>query len=137
MIVLPSRSHYFVVDNKPNRHLLCDKFQNHVWLIYQSLNVIQHGWTQRSETGAQDLLDNMVENMVQILLLGPLPNRFSRRSVRALMTKLKCMPQMRSLVAKCRNYFSFANKLSNDMIFPTIWYVRPAEAQISLRMRAV
>ena len=28
-------------------------------------------------------------------------------------------------------------KLSHDMLFPTMWYVRPAKPQISLRIRAV
>ena len=28
-------------------------------------------------------------------------------------------------------------KLSRDMRFPTMWYVRPAKAQTSLRIRAV
>ena len=29
------------------------------------------------------------------------------------------------------------NNLSRDMRFPTMWYVRPAKPQISLRIRAV
>ena len=29
------------------------------------------------------------------------------------------------------------NNMSRDMRFPTIWYVRPAKAKISLRIRAV
>ena len=29
------------------------------------------------------------------------------------------------------------DKLSRDMRFPTMWYVRPAKAQTSLRIRAV
>ena len=29
------------------------------------------------------------------------------------------------------------DKMSRDMRFPTMWYVRPAKPQISLRIRAV
>ena len=31
----------------------------------------------------------------------------------------------------------YENKISQCMRFPTIWYVRPAKPQISLRIRAV
>ena len=31
----------------------------------------------------------------------------------------------------------YNNYLSRDMRFPTMWYVRPAKPQISLRIRAV
>ena len=32
---------------------------------------------------------------------------------------------------------SWNHNMSHDMIFPTMWYVRPAKPQISLRIRAV
>ena len=35
------------------------------------------------------------------------------------------------------NALEFTNKMSFDMRFPTMWYVRPAKAQISLRIYAV
>ena len=39
---------------------------------------------------------------------------------------------------KKKNYKAdFVNNLSQCMRFPTMWYVRPAKPQISLRIRAV
>ena len=32
---------------------------------------------------------------------------------------------------------AYANYMSGDIRFPTMWYVRPAKLQVSLRIRAV
>ena len=42
-----------------------------------------------------------------------------------------------AISAKFRNTHLWTPILSRDMRFPTMWYVRPAKAQTSLRIRAV
>ena len=48
----------------------------------------------------------------------------------------KAIPECCHCIADVVPLLVTAEQLSRDMRFPTIWYVRPAKAQTSLRIRA-
>ena len=55
-------------------------------------------------------------------------------------TQMKCCRMLhfiRACTVKLLRLKQSSDKFSQDMIFPTMWYVRPAKFQISLRIRAV
>ena len=57
----------------------------------------------------------------------------------ALMSRNKCLNanNLPTIVQSLASKFTIYEKNVSDMRFQTLWYVRPAKAQTSLRIRAV
>ena len=70
----------------------------------------------------------------------PIQETFSGRTYLYIQQNLNCWNTNGSLtVVNLKSRVSIAQDIymSRDMRFPTMWYVRPAKPQISLRIRAI